>query len=270
MSTTPAAADQARGQPGGHAAKVAGVSASDAGPYVKLTYYFTRRSLRKLTGRAPERAIEPLQMYAHVSGLLRGYAKLEQATAGLRRFDKRLRALAELKAATLTQCEYCIDMGSRIALGYLGDGGPAVGAGVAGAVGMVGHRVPQQHLGFGIQFSEDPVDDCGRCWSFAFVSWEISANLGRHERPGVDARGWLWTITRGDQAARVVIEISGTAWSSDPLRLPEDTRQALETDGRTELLKILDQDDPPRVIHCGLTGCSYLSAADVRGQTEDP
>jgi hypothetical protein len=91
------------------------------------------------------------------------------------------------------------------------------------------------------------------------VNWEISVNLGRHERPGVDARGWLWKITRGDQAVNVVIEISGTAWSSDPLDLPEDTRQALETDGRTELLKVLDEDDPPRVIHCGTTGCSYLS-----------
>jgi len=101
------------------------------------------------------------------------------------------------------------------------------------------------------------------------VNWEIGANLGRHERPGVDARGWLWRITRGDQAVEVVIEVSGTAWSSDPLRLPEDTRRALETDGRTELLKVLGQDDPPRVIHCGSIRCSHLSAADVRGQTED-
>jgi hypothetical protein len=101
------------------------------------------------------------------------------------------------------------------------------------------------------------------------VNWEIAANLGMHERPGVDARGWLWTITRGDQAVEVVIEISGTAWSNDPLALPEDTRQALETDGRTELLKVLDQDDPPRVIECGSRGCTYLSAADMRGQTED-
>ena len=99
------------------------------------------------------------------------------------------------------------------------------------------------------------------------MNWEITANLGRHERPGQEARGWLWAIRRGDQAAQVVIEISGTAWSSDPLRLPVDTRHALETDGRTELLKVLDQDDPPRVIQCGFTGCSYLSAADVRGQT---
>jgi hypothetical protein len=101
------------------------------------------------------------------------------------------------------------------------------------------------------------------------VGWEISANRGRHERPGVDARGWLWTIKRGEQAMDVAIEISGTAWSSDPLGLPEVTRQALETDGRTELLKVLDQDDPPRVIHCGSTGCSYLSAADVRERTQD-
>jgi hypothetical protein len=95
------------------------------------------------------------------------------------------------------------------------------------------------------------------------VSWEIGANLGRHERPGVDARGWLWEITRDDQAAHVVIEITGAAWANDPLRLPEDTRHALETDGRTELLKVLDQDDPPHVIQCGSTGCSYLSAAEI-------
>ncbi len=108
-----------------------------------------------------------------------------------------------------------------------------------------------------------------RIRSLPFVSWEISANLGRQERPGVDARGWLWKITRGDQAVEVVIEITGTAWSSDPLRLPEATRQALETDGRTALLKVLDEDDPPRVIQCGSTGCSYLAVTDVRGQAED-
>jgi hypothetical protein len=100
-------------------------------------------------------------------------------------------------------------------------------------------------------------DSNRRLRSLAFVSWEISANLGRHERLGLDARGWLWAITRGDQAAQVLVEISGSAWSSDPLGLPEDTRRALETDGRTELLKVIDEDEPPRVIHCGATGCSY-------------
>ena len=76
---------------------------------------------------------------------------------------------------------------------------------------------------------------------------------------GVDAHGWLWEMTRGAQLAHVVMEISDAAWSSDPLRLPDDTRHALETDGRTELLKVLDQDEPPRVIRCGSEGCTYSS-----------
>ncbi len=46
--------------------------------------------------------------------LFNGYAELEQATAKLHRLDKRLQALAELKAATLTHCDHCIDMGSAI------------------------------------------------------------------------------------------------------------------------------------------------------------
>jgi alkylhydroperoxidase family enzyme len=91
-------------------ARIKGVSSAQAGPYVKIAYRFTRRSIGKLTGRETKRMIEPLQMYAHVPVLFKGYAKLEQATAKLHRLEKRLHALAELKAATLTHCEYCIDM----------------------------------------------------------------------------------------------------------------------------------------------------------------
>jgi hypothetical protein len=95
------------------------------------------------------------------------------------------------------------------------------------------------------------------------MNWEISANLGRHARTGVAARGWLWQITRGARVAQVVIEISATAWSSDPLGLPDDTRHALETDGRTELLKVLGLDDPPSLIHCGSEGCTHSSVEGV-------
>jgi AhpD family alkylhydroperoxidase len=95
-------------------ARIKPVSSAQAGLRMKIAYHFTRRSIGKLTGRRTERMIEPVQMYAHVPVLFTGYAKLEQATAKLHRLDKRLHALAELKAATLTQCEYCIDMGSAI------------------------------------------------------------------------------------------------------------------------------------------------------------
>jgi alkylhydroperoxidase family enzyme len=95
-------------------ARIPGVPTSQAGPYVRLVYYFARRGLSRLTGRAPEGMIEPLEIYARIPGLLRGYAGLEQATAKLHHVSKRLQALAELKAATVVQCKYCIDIGSQI------------------------------------------------------------------------------------------------------------------------------------------------------------
>jgi len=96
-------------------ARITGVSPDRAGLYVKIAYFFSRRSIGRLTGRQTQRMLEPLEMYAHIPVLFKGYAKLEQATAQLHHLDKRLHALAELKAATLTRCEYCIDMGSAIA-----------------------------------------------------------------------------------------------------------------------------------------------------------
>jgi 4-carboxymuconolactone decarboxylase len=96
-------------------ARIAGVSARGGGLRVRLAYFFTRRKIAQLTGREPERMIEPLELYAHAPRLLLAYGRLEQATAMLHRVDKRLSDLAELKAATLTHCEYCIDLGSQIA-----------------------------------------------------------------------------------------------------------------------------------------------------------
>jgi AhpD family alkylhydroperoxidase len=96
-------------------ARIAGVAPHDAGPLTKVAYRFARRGMRQLTGRQPERALEPIEMYAHAPGLLRAYGRLEGATAKLHRLDRRTQALAQLKAATVTHCEYCIDLGSQIA-----------------------------------------------------------------------------------------------------------------------------------------------------------
>jgi AhpD family alkylhydroperoxidase len=96
-------------------ARIAGVPGHKAGLRVRVMYFFTRRHFARLTGRAPERVIEPLEIYAHVPGLLRGHGRLEQATANLRCLDWRLQVLAELKATTLIQCEFCIDLASQIA-----------------------------------------------------------------------------------------------------------------------------------------------------------
>jgi len=111
-------------------AGIKGVSSAQAWLYVKIAYHFIRRGIAALTGRETERMLEPLEMYAHVPVLFKGYAKLEQATARLHRLDKRLHALAELKAATLTHCEY-----ARLPLGDSPLG--LLGAGVGGVVAQL-------------------------------------------------------------------------------------------------------------------------------------
>jgi AhpD family alkylhydroperoxidase len=96
-------------------ARIEGVPTSDAGLRVKLAYFFTRRQLARLTGRKPERILEPLELYAHAPGLMFAYGKLEAAAAQQDRVHWRLKVLAGLKAATLTHCEFCIDLGSQVA-----------------------------------------------------------------------------------------------------------------------------------------------------------
>jgi alkylhydroperoxidase family enzyme len=58
---------------------------------------------------------EPVRVYAHLPGVLRGDARLEQATAGTHRLDRRHPALAELTAATVTQCANGIDLDCEVA-----------------------------------------------------------------------------------------------------------------------------------------------------------
>jgi AhpD family alkylhydroperoxidase len=95
-------------------ARLPEVSDRDAGLGTKIAYYFMKRQFKRLTGRESEDMLGPIRVYAHIPKLLSGYGKLEQAVAKVHLLDLRHRALAELKAATTTRCEYCIDLGSRI------------------------------------------------------------------------------------------------------------------------------------------------------------
>jgi AhpD family alkylhydroperoxidase len=95
-------------------ARLPEVSERDAGLGTKIVYYFMKRQFKQLTGREDVSMLGPILIYAHIPKLLAGYGKLEQAVAKVHLLDLRHRALAELKAATTTRCEYCIDMGSRI------------------------------------------------------------------------------------------------------------------------------------------------------------
>ncbi len=95
--------------------RIDGVSPLQAGPLTGLVLRVARRKTRQLAGSAPAGMIGPLEAYARIPRLLLGYGALEDATARMHGVPERLKALAELKAATMSSCEYCIDIGSQIA-----------------------------------------------------------------------------------------------------------------------------------------------------------
>jgi AhpD family alkylhydroperoxidase len=84
-------------------------------PLSRLLIAVARRSLRKLTGSAPPGGVGPLEAYGLLPRLLLTYGLFEQATASLDRVPTGLKQLAELKAATMSTCPYCLDIGSQIA-----------------------------------------------------------------------------------------------------------------------------------------------------------
>jgi AhpD family alkylhydroperoxidase len=87
--------------------RINGVPERQAGPLVRILYRLARRKVGRDTA--------PVGVYAHAPRLLLGYGMLEQATDGLRAVPAKLKALAELKAAALVCCEFCADIGSRLA-----------------------------------------------------------------------------------------------------------------------------------------------------------
>ncbi|WP_406814982.1 carboxymuconolactone decarboxylase family protein [Mycobacterium sp. M23085] len=95
--------------------RLQGVSDRDAGLGAKIAFFFTKRKLAHMTGLETAGMLEPLRMYAYIPRLLNAYGRLEQAESKLDVLSPRQRALAELKAATVVRCEYCIDLGSQIA-----------------------------------------------------------------------------------------------------------------------------------------------------------
>jgi AhpD family alkylhydroperoxidase len=85
------------------------------GALTRLLLRSARRKTAQLAGRETPRMLEPLEAYAHAPGLLLGYGTFELASSRQGRVPHRLTELASLKAATVANCEYCIDIGSAIA-----------------------------------------------------------------------------------------------------------------------------------------------------------
>ena len=94
--------------------RITNVSPENLTPEAKSVLDYARQGLAHITGRQTEHGADPFEALAHIPGVLQADAALETATAQLNGVEKRLAMLAQLKAATLTHCEYCIDIGSQL------------------------------------------------------------------------------------------------------------------------------------------------------------
>jgi AhpD family alkylhydroperoxidase len=97
-------------------ARIEGISQKQAGPVVKLVYWFMRRGMKNLTGREPARGrgIEPVEIWAHQPKMMTGMGKFQQSVRKANSVDERLKYLVELKGAQMIGCEFCVDLGSQI------------------------------------------------------------------------------------------------------------------------------------------------------------
>jgi alkylhydroperoxidase family enzyme len=98
-------------------ARISGVHPAEAGPRIKLIYWFMRKGMTKMTGRAPTpgcSGIEPVELWAYQPKLLTGMGRFQQAVRKAHAVDERLKKLVELKGAQMIGCEFCVDLGSQI------------------------------------------------------------------------------------------------------------------------------------------------------------
>ncbi len=95
--------------------RIEGAKAGWRKPLLGFIYSMTRRHMRDIAENQTERAIEPAEVYGHLPGVLIGYGMFVGAAEKQSGVDKRLKGMATVKSATLTHCEYCIDIASSAA-----------------------------------------------------------------------------------------------------------------------------------------------------------
>jgi hypothetical protein len=79
-------------------ARIRPVEVAEAGWFVRLVYWFTKRKLG--------RVVMPVKITAHHPRLLRAYGEMETGQAAAHSVDAALKVLAEIKAATMIGCPF--------------------------------------------------------------------------------------------------------------------------------------------------------------------
>jgi alkylhydroperoxidase family enzyme len=83
------------------------------GPLTRFALWMAKR---ESGGTLPE----PFAVQAHSPGLMKGYGAFEWTFMRSKRAPEKLKSLAELKAAALCGCEWCMDFGSWISRNQAG------------------------------------------------------------------------------------------------------------------------------------------------------
>ena len=79
-------------------ARIHGVESQQAGWFVRLVYFLTRRKVG--------RVVLPVKITAHHPRLLRALVEMEQGQMAAKSVDAALKSLASLKVATLVGCPF--------------------------------------------------------------------------------------------------------------------------------------------------------------------
>ena len=87
-------------------ARIAGVPEDSRNPIVRLGYRESRRRYGEV--------MDPIRIYAHHPRVMFGYALLETASERSSLVDERLKHLAQVRAAMVCGCEWCLDFASSI------------------------------------------------------------------------------------------------------------------------------------------------------------
>jgi hypothetical protein len=101
-----------------------------------------------------------------------------------------------------------------------------------------------------------------RSWMFSDrglpTPWQIIGGP-RLAETMVDGRAWVFTLARGGRERQLTVVVSRKALKADPLTvLPVQTREAIQTDGRSEAARVAQLDDPASCVVLGRDG--YLPA----------
>lgn len=76
--------------------RLSGTPTRSFGLYARITFFFTRRSLKRLAGVRVEHSLKPRQRYARVPVLLRGYATLERSSVKPGRLGRRYQRIGRI------------------------------------------------------------------------------------------------------------------------------------------------------------------------------